>query len=172
MNRLFGILVAVCVLSAFTVDAQAKIGIKVSGGILSSALDETLFGVTMSKDIPFTLWNDNMAISPFVDVFYKSDHKLFDGGVNLIYNLGSGDGVNIYFGGGGGIVHESLDSERVRGDSSLMTGAISSIAGIEFGSSDGLSFFLQGKWIYAFEVFTYDENDPGNHFVIQAGISF
>ena len=172
MNRLFSVLVAVCVLCAFTVDAQAKVGIKVGGGILSSALDETLFGVTLSTDIPFTAWSDKMSLSPFVDVCYKSDHKLFDGGVNLVYDLGSGDGVNIYFGGGGGLVYESLDPERVTGDSSVMTGAISSIAGIEFGSGDGLSFFLQGKWIYAFEVFTYDANDPGNHFAIQAGVSF
>ena len=51
MNRLFGIFVAVCVLCAFTIDAQAKVGINAGIGLsrAGGADGEAFFNVNMSK---------------------------------------------------------------------------------------------------------------------------
>ena len=147
MNRLFGILVAVCMLSAFTVDAQAKVGIKVGAGL--SFGEGTFLNANMSINIP--AFSEYTAISPFVDVFWHSTVTYFAGGVNVVWHFGEDD-TGIYAGGGLGGVGDSAGEEAAA--------VISAIGGTGFGSR----FFVQGRYLY----FT----SGTSNFTLQVGVSF
>ena len=185
MNRLFSVLVAVCVLCAFTVDAQAKVGMKVGAGI--SFGSTTFFNAHMSKDISAF---GEYSISPFADVFLRSGN-VFAGGVNGVQYSGEGDN-RIYWGGGGGLfrstnsnIEESMPPYgTVRGRVSSTGWFTSTVAGIEFGSI----FFCQGRWLYfksattsysldidgvPYEgTFSSDSSELGSNLTLQLGVRF
>jgi len=148
MKQFFGFLMVVCCVFTLTADARAEGGtFKIGGGMF---FDNNIPGGNLSLDFP--IGEGKLALSPFVDVFYKSESKLYDGGLNLLWNFGSGDSGNFYLGAGAGVGYVDI-GVGVPGASvsaSKTQFAADVVAGFSFGSSESLSFYAQGKWIGVF----------------------
>ena len=180
MNRLFSILVAVCVLCAFTVDAHSKIGIQVGGGMLFED-GGNYFGITIKKDIPLVGYV--LEISPCIDIFRYSGEEfghdvssyIYNAGIDMVLNFGLGKTPNIYFGGGIGFgrwnAKASLSEFSVTDEDNGLSVAI--LSGVEFGLRESLALFVQGKWLYLW--LNNDQLISGDYlgnFVLQAGVIF
>ena len=141
MKRFIGVFVAACCVFDLNTDAQVEGGMfKVGGGMF---FDNNILGGHFSIDFP--IGEGKLAISPFVDVFYKSESKLYDGGLNLIWNFGSVDGSNFYLGAGGGVGYVSVGVPGSSVSASKTQFAADVVAGMSFGSSESMSFYVQGK---------------------------
>jgi hypothetical protein len=123
--------------------ASAAGAFKIGGGIY---FEETTPGGHISIDIP--VGEGSFMISPFADLFHKSELKLYSGGVNILMKKPAGESGQIYYGVGGGFSKVEVTDQGV--SVSKTEAMANGVLGFEFSVSDRAAIFLQGKYIATF----------------------
>jgi len=135
--------------------ASAAGAFKIGAGMF---FDNNTPGAHLSIDIP--VGEGSFAISPFADIFHKSEQKIYGGGLNFLIKRPVGESSQWYAGVGGGFA----SVKTLNGSSS---GAMADVVvGLEFGVSEKAAIFSQGKWIGTFG------GSSVRNFALQAGVSF
>ena len=163
----------------WTGSVSAAGSFKIGGGMF---FDNSIPGGHISIDIP--VGEGSFVISPFADIFHKSETKLYGGGINALIKRPAGESSQFYIGGGGGLANVKIEvSAGTATVSASKTGAMANVvAGLEFGVGEKASIFAQGKWIGTFGGST-NVNLAGTatplpvdlslrNFAIEAGVSF
>ena len=184
MRSFFKVLVVGCV-AGFLIFAAGSAdagSFKIGGGMF---FDNSIPGAHLSVDIP--VGEGSFAISPFADIFHKSESKIYGGGLNALIRKPAGESSTFYIGAGGGLASVKVEASAggATASASKTSGMANVVAGLEFGVSEKAAIFAQGKWIGTFggSSTTANVSVGGTtvavpidlqirHFALQAGVSF
>jgi opacity protein-like surface antigen len=159
--------------TAFASDG-AKASFKIGGGALYNAKADngkSLGGGHFAID--FNVPGKQVALSPFVDYFNRSDRKTVLGGLDLLIRPRmNSNRASVYFGIGGGLAHLKYSATVMQSQTQTVvdsTGAstevtttvpvsvsrrpnkalINVLAGVELRASEKVSFFIEPRYVWA-----------------------
>jgi hypothetical protein len=160
--RKFVFLAVVLVVIVGAVDANAGDNeIRLGGGLIFS---DSVYGAGAAFDIG--LGDRPLALTPFFEYYKDSGISTITAGADILYKASVGDGnAGVYVGAGGGFLRSSNGTSN-------STFMIDARAGLDYGITDKIGIYVEGKYLYASKdesnVKVIDFSDVGAF----AGLSF